>query len=424
MRPTSIGTALLRLRASCPHDATVTVENAKAGDLESALQGSNLVVEGITARQCSKCGLVIDAGGPSWLRPALRALGAVLPAEAAARLDLAKDFPPKRVEQAAVPRVLPPNTAADVTPYIASAARFRLADVILPAATSVALDEALIKVLHHKLIYETWGFGKIDSGGKGVTLVLYGPPGTGKTRSAEALAGELGRPFLSLSAGDLESRFMGETAKNVQAVFRAATEQGAVLFFDEADSLFGRRASDVTQGVDHEVNVTKSTLLIEVERFEGILVLATNFQENIDGAFVRRLSWHVHFRKPDHDTRRRLWELHLVPGIPLAEDRAILIDHIAEESEGLSGGDILTSLRIALPMAIRELGPTAARLERRHLDEAVRRTLQARRDVGVRPAPKLTRDIAEALMSPKAAADPVVSVGDGVSHGKKEEGKS
>lgn len=241
-------------------------------------------------------------------------------------------------------------------PWRARQPRFLLGDLVLPPVTRNQLEAALAKLKFHDVVYEDWGFSGVDPTGRSATLCLYGPPGTGKTRAAEALAGAMGKPLLAISAGDVESRYFGETPKNVKTIFEAAQDQSAVLFFDEADSLFGRRASDVTQGVDHEVNATKSTLLMLVEQFEGVLVLATNFERNLDPAFHRRITWTVEFLKPDADGRRALWDMHIPSKVPLAISRAELIETATSNSEGFTGGDVLTAMRLALAAAVRESG--------------------------------------------------------------------
>jgi SpoVK/Ycf46/Vps4 family AAA+-type ATPase len=272
-------------------------------------------------------------------------------------------------------------SSSEVPEFVARRPRHAMADVILPPRTALQLEEALAKIRHHGLIYEQWGFASIDPTGRALTLALFGPPGTGKTRAAEAIAGELGQSFLAVDGGRIESKFFGDSAKNVRAVFKAAADQNAVLFFDEADSIFGKRASTVTQGVDHEVNVLKSTLLTETEQFRGVLILATNFERNLDPAFRRRISWHVQFVTPDAATRRRLWSLHLVPGIPMSVPREELLDFATSESEGFAGGDILTALRIALAQIARESGP-AARLGAAALARACEEVRQAALAVG------------------------------------------
>ena len=267
----------------------------------------------------------------------------------------------------------------------AKRARFTLdPDLILPASSRMQIDEAITKITHHKKIYEEWGFKAVDPVGKGIILNFYGKPGTGKTMAAEALAGTLNRPFIAIGIAELESKFMGETAKNIQAAFAAALSENAVIFFDEADTLLGKRLSAVTQGVDNEVNAMRSTLLIELERFDGIAIFATNFAENYDKAFESRINHHIHLELPDYRGRHLLWNRMLVSGIPLATDRTQLLDQLANLSEGFSGRDIRTCIRLALPMALlasERTGVTAI-LENGHLEEAIHRVKKAQREIG------------------------------------------
>ncbi len=231
-------------------------------------------------------------------------------------------------------------------------AKFKLhTDVILSDETQLQLDECLAKLKYHKQIYVDWGFGSVDPLGVSTILNFYGPPGTGKTLAAEALAGTLGMPIIHLGIAELESKFMGDTAKNIQAAFQSARLSGSVIFFDEADTLLGKRLSSVTQGVDNEVNAMRSTLLIELERFDGIAIFATNFGKNYDEAFRSRISHHVRFSLPDLAARRRLWARMFVSGIPLKEARDQLIEDCSELSDGLSGREIRTCMRLALPKA-------------------------------------------------------------------------
>jgi SpoVK/Ycf46/Vps4 family AAA+-type ATPase len=225
-------------------------------------------------------------------------------------------------------------------------------DIVLAPQTRRMFDEAIGAMRHHKTIYTDWGFGAVDPMGRNMILNLYGPPGTGKTLAAEALAGTLRRPYIHIGIAELESKFVGETAKNISAAFKTAAMEGALLFFDEADTLLGARLSTVTQGIDNEINAMRSTLLIELERFEGVVVFATNFAKNYDSAFVSRIRYHVEFKLPDFDCRKQLWEKFLVPGIPLEENREVVIDRGAAETEGFSGREIRTVMRTALPRAI------------------------------------------------------------------------
>jgi len=278
---------------------------------------------------------------------------------------------------------LTPESAAPPPAQIREA-RYDLAqDVILSNKTRLQLDECLARLRFHWKIYEEWGFAAVDPMGMTAILNFYGPPGTGKTLCAEALAGRLGLPFMALGIAELESKFMGETAKNIQAAFEQARESGALLFFDEADTLLGKRLSSVTQGVDNEVNAMRSTLLIELERFEGIVVFATNFAKNYDEAFRSRIGYHIEFTLPDLEARQLLWERFLVGGIPLEGARETMIGSASTHSDGLSGREIRTCMRLALPKAFlaAERDGCEPRLSAEHLLAAIDDVLASHQQV-------------------------------------------
>ncbi|MDO5768541.1 MAG: ATP-binding protein [Psychrobacter sp.] len=257
-------------------------------------------------------------------------------------------------------------------------------DVILTDHTRNELEESLAKIKFHKVIYEDWGFSEVDKLGRSSILNFYGKPGTGKTLAAEAFAGRLNLPIIQVGIAEIESKLMGETSKNIQKVFQDAHAQGAVLFFDEADTLLGKRLSSVTQGVDNEVNAMRSTMLIELEKFDGIVIFATNFAENYDEAFRSRISYHVEFNLPDLDTRQKLWSRMLVPKIPLAETREDIIQQCAELSAGFSGREIRTSMRLALPKALMtpEVSVQDSKLALEHLISAINSIKKAQKEVG------------------------------------------
>ena len=266
--------------------------------------------------------------------------------------------------------------------YDCKAPRFHLEkDVILPRHTRRMMDEAIGSLRFHKLIYTDWGFAEVDPMGRNMVINFYGPPGTGKTLAAEALAGTLGLKFIHIGISEIESKFVGDTAKNISAAFQSAALQGALLFFDEADTLLGARLSSVTQGIDNEINLMRSTMLIELERFNGVVVFATNFAKNYDSAFVSRIRYHVEFQLPDVEERQRLWSRMLVGGIPLAQEREELIQLASESSAGLSGREIRTALRTALPRAVMEQ-TDKPRLAWTHLESAIADIKYAKTNVG------------------------------------------
>lgn len=276
----------------------------------------------------------------------------------------------------------------DITIYKAVAPQYELdSDVILSAITKNQLEESLAKIKYHKVIYEQWGFGAVDKLGRSSILNFYGAPGTGKTLTAEAFAGRLGLSIIKLGIAEIESKMMGETSKNIQRAFKDAHTQGAILFFDEADTLLGKRLSSVTQGVDNEVNAMRSTMLIELERFDGIVIFATNFAKNYDEAFRSRISYHIEFTLPDLQARQKLWDKMLVEDIPLFGDKQVLINQCADLSAGFSGREIRNTMRLALPKPILAAGCTEnAKLSIEHLTAAIDEVKKGQEQIGVSAA--------------------------------------
>ncbi len=238
-------------------------------------------------------------------------------------------------------------------------------DVVLPERTLLALDSALALVRKHDLIFRQWGLAERHSTGLGLAFHFAGPPGTGKTICAEALAYTLRRKLLVVRYSELESRWVGQTAKHVASVFRAAERQDAVLFFDEADAIAGRRFTSVQGAVDREANSVVNVLLHELETFPGIVIFATNLAANIDPAFERRIRTHILFEMPNVEERERIWRVQLHPRkTPLAED--VNFRELAERFPR-SGGDIKNAVLKAAQVATTEPGPDAAkRIHQRH----------------------------------------------------------
>ena len=222
-------------------------------------------------------------------------------------------------------------------------------DVILPPVTRRLLDDALTQVHSYELIFSRWGLGERHPTGTALAFNFAGPSGTGKTICAEAIAHALGKRLLLVRYSEMESMWFGETPKNVAAVFRLAEEEDAVLFFDEADAIASSRSTDVSHGQQREANTVVNVLLQELERFDGVVIFATNLAANFDPAFERRIRTHVLFELPGVDERERIWQVQLHPRTPLALD----VDFRAlAETFAVSGGDIRNAvLRAALSAA-------------------------------------------------------------------------
>jgi SpoVK/Ycf46/Vps4 family AAA+-type ATPase len=220
-------------------------------------------------------------------------------------------------------------------------------------------------VRKHDLIFHQWGLAERHSTGLGLAFHFAGPPGTGKTICAEALAYALNQKLLVVRYAELESRWVGQTAKHVASVFRAAARQDAVLFFDEADAIAGRRFTSMNAAYEREANAIVNVLLHELESFPGVVIFATNLAANIDPAFERRIRTHILFTMPDVEERERIWKVQLhAQKTPLADD----VDFRAlAERYPRSGGDIKNAVLKAAQIATVEPGPdTSKRIHQRH----------------------------------------------------------
>jgi len=252
-----------------------------------------------------------------------------------------------------------------------------LADVVLPAQTRRTLEQALAQVRNHTLIYRNWGLGERHTSGRGLTFNFAGPPGTGKTICAEAVAHAVSMKLLVVDYAEAESMWVGETPKNIAGIFRAAGEQNAVLFFDEADAIATRRSTGGTLPYDREMNLTVNVLLRELEAFNGIVIFATNLAANFDPAFERRIRTHVLFEMPGPEDRVQIWQLQIHPRkTPLAPD--VDFKQLAERY-AVSGGDIKNAVLKAASAAAAEAGPDAAkRIGQQHFESAMEEVISAK----------------------------------------------
>lgn len=181
--------------------------------------------------------------------------------------------------------------------------------VILPSNVLRKIEEAINILQMENKVFKEWGLYEIQPH-PSTALSFYGDSGTGKTMAAEAIARKLGKKILKVSYADIESKYHGEGPKMVKAIFLAASNANAVLFFDEADSLLSKRLTNVTQGSEQAINSMRSQLLICLEEFKGVVIFATNLVTNYDQAFLTRLI-SVKFPLPDSETRKKIWDVHI-----------------------------------------------------------------------------------------------------------------
>jgi len=209
-------------------------------------------------------------------------------------------------------------------------------DLVLPDDSAVQLREICARHLQRERVLEGWGFARKLAYGMGRHVLFVGPSGTGKTMAAEIMAGALGLDLFRIDLARIVSKYIGETEKNLDRIFTQAEQANAILFFDEADALFGKR-SEVKDSHDRYANLEISYLLQKMELYAGIAILATNLRQNLDEAFVRRLAFIVQFPFPDEAQRRRIWTGVWPEKVPLAGD--VDLDELARQCK-LSGGTI------------------------------------------------------------------------------------
>jgi len=209
-------------------------------------------------------------------------------------------------------------------------------DLVLAPPTAEALRELAGRARRRDMVLDSWGMRPGGGRGRGITVLFAGDSGTGKTMSAEVVAHDLGLDLYAVNLATVVDKYVGETEKNLERIFTEADGVNAVLLFDEADALFGKR-SEVRDANDRYANIEVAYLLQRMETFDGLAILATNLRANVDDAFARRLDMVVDFPTPDVELRRALWDRCLSPGVPRADD--IDLDFCARAFE-LSGGNI------------------------------------------------------------------------------------
>lgn len=241
------------------------------------------------------------------------------------------------------------------------------ADLVLPPRLLAELDLAGTWMRHRRRVFEDWGLGRRMALGRGLTVLFSGEPGTGKTMAAQVLARELGLDLFRVDLSRVMSKYIGETEKNLSRLFDEARASGAILFFDEADALFGKR-TEVKDAHDRYANLEIGYLLQRMEEHTGTTVLATNRLGDLDAAFIRRFHFLLEFPMPRAPERRRIWE-GLLPATAPCEP-ALDLDLLARDYE-LSGGEIRNSVLSAAFFAAAEGTPIGLR----HLKRGLHREL-------------------------------------------------
>lgn len=241
-------------------------------------------------------------------------------------------------------------------------------DLVLPDEHLTQLREIIARARFAHIVHEEWGFGETIRGSYGVSALFSGESGTGKTLSAQVIARELGLPMYRIDLSAVVSKYVGETEKNLNVIFNEARSSNAILFFDEADAIFGKR-SEVKDAHDRYANIEVAYLLQQVEEYEGVAILATNMRQNLDEAFTRRLDFLIDFPFPEAADRERLWAVHFPARAPL--DQAVSMAELGKRYP-LAGGNIRNAALAAAYLAAADGGV----ITMQHIQTAIRREHQ------------------------------------------------
>lgn len=217
---------------------------------------------------------------------------------------------------------------------------YRIDDLILPEMQKTRLFHIISRVRNRKLVYEEWGFLEKSAYGNGISMIFAGPPGTGKTMAAQVMAAELGMELYRVELPSVVDKYIGETEKKLNRIFEEAEKSMAILFFDEADVLFSKR-TEIKESNDKYSNMEIAFLLQKMEEYEGVSILATNYLQNFDSAFRRRISDIIDFPLPDADLRKKMWKYMIPDRLPVSEEMDF--EFLAKQFE-LSGSMIKNSL--------------------------------------------------------------------------------
>ena len=273
---------------------------------------------------------------------------------------------------------IPPGTSSEKestksSPWIPVEPKYKFSDLILDDVTRDSLLDATSFYSHQDKLMNIWGLSERFSDKANISINLYGDSGTGKTMAAHAIAYELGKQIIFVDYAEIESKYVGETAKNIKLLFTTAEELDAVIIFDEADALLSKRVTDMRSSSDVSVNQTRSVLLNILNDYTGIVIFTTNFIQNFDPAFIRRIRYQIKFNLPNEELRSKLWRMYIPHKMPTDVD----ILEIAKKYNEVSGSDIANAIFTA---AIK-----AARLENDNVTQAdfeaaIEQIIQAKKD--------------------------------------------
>ncbi|MDY4429638.1 ATP-binding protein [Evtepia sp.] len=261
---------------------------------------------------------------------------------------------------------------AESTIWLPSKPKYKLDDLILDESVKESLMDVISFYSYQDKVMNEWGLRERYADHLSLSINLYGESGTGKTMAAHAIAHELNKEILFVDYAEIESKYVGETAKNIKQLFVAATEMDAIIIFDEADALLSRRVTDMRSSSDVSVNQTRSVLLNILNDYTGVVIFTTNFIQNFDPAFIRRIRYQIKFELPNEKLRAKLWRMYIPSQMPTDVD----FDRIANKYAGVSGSDISNAVFSA---AIKAARTNSDIVEVRFFENAIEQIIQAKK---------------------------------------------
>lgn len=251
--------------------------------------------------------------------------------------------------------------------------KYDFSDIILNDDTFSDIQDVLSIYEKRELLFDKWGLSTTHKNQNRVMINLYGFPGTGKTMVAHAISKQLKRNILTVDYSQIESKYVGETSKNLVSLFEYAKQTKSVIFFDEADALLSKRVTNMSNSTDVSVNQTRSVLLILINDYQDLIIFATNFVSNYDPAFMRRILSHIKFDLPNEKSRLKLWELYIPKALPTDVDKKLL----ASKYDNLSGSDISNAVFNASLKAAKK---NESFVKHKYFEEAIERIQKSKEE--------------------------------------------
>lgn len=265
------------------------------------------------------------------------------------------------------------NNSDNTANFSISEPKYRLNELVLPQKIIDEVQTIIKSEKSWKKVFDEWKLSEVIKDKNSLIVNLYGKSGTGKTMTAHAIANELNRKIICVNYSEIESKYVGETSKNLAALFKYAYQKEVIIFFDEADALLSKRVTDMSNATDVSVNQTRSVLLTLMNDYKGMIIFASNFISNYDTAFIRRIQYHIKFELPDEELRKKLWKKYIPENMPNDAD----INYLSKNYPGLTGSDIAN---IVLKAALFAAGKEENIVHQEYFENEIKNILNVKKD--------------------------------------------